>query len=98
MPIQNIPEIFIANPLLLPDLFVYDFRMTDEVVKSKVDLSLHMFSFLQTCQKKVHFADAAVAVNEHQSLLIKKGNCLMTELLNKNTVYFCKLLFFSQKK
>lgn len=98
MPIQNIPEIFIANPLLLPDLFVYDFRMTDEVVKSKVDLSLHMFSFLQTGQKRVHFADAAVAVNEHQSLLIKKGNCLMTELLNKNTVYFCKLLFFSQKK
>ena len=76
MPIQNIPEIFIADPLLLPDLFVYDFKMTDEVVKSKVDLSLHMFSFLQTGQKKVHFAGAAVAVNEHQSLLLKNAIAL----------------------
>lgn len=98
MPIQNIPEIFLQNSNILPDLFVYDYRMTADVVKNKVDLSLNMFSFLQTGQKQVHFANAVVAVNESQSLLIEHGNCLFTELLNKDNTYFCKLFFFSQKK
>ena len=97
MPIQNIPESFIAGNAALPELFVYDYRMTGDVVKSKVNLSLHLFSFLQTGQKMVHFADNVAAVNEQQSILIKTGNCLMTELLNSELVYFCKLFFFSQK-
>ena len=57
MPVHNIPESFIESNTPLPDLFIYDYRMTDDVVKSKVNLSLHLFSFLQTGQKKVHFAD-----------------------------------------
>jgi AraC family transcriptional regulator, exoenzyme S synthesis regulatory protein ExsA len=98
MSIQNIPQIFIPGTATLPELFIYDYKMTAEVVNSKVDLSLHLFSFLQTGHKKVHFADTAVAVNEQQSIIIKKGNCLITELLNNDMVYFCKLFFFSQKK
>lgn len=97
MPVHNIPESFIESNTPLPDLFIYDYRMTDDVVKSKVNLSLHLFSFLQTGQKMVHFADNVAAVNEQQSILIKTGNCLMTELLNSELVYFCKLFFFSQK-
>ncbi len=98
MPIQNIPELYLANNTEKVDLFVYDFKMTDDVVKSKVNLGLHMFSFLQKGKKQVHFADTAVAVNKSQSLLIKKGNCLWTELLDKEEIYYCKLLFFSEKK
>ncbi len=99
MPIQNIPESFIYPQVAtLPDLFVYDYRMTKDVVKSKVNLSLNLFSFLQTGQKKIHFADTYAEVNEHQSILIKNGNCLMTELLDEELVYFCKLFFFSQQK
>ncbi len=63
----------------------------------KVKLNLHMFSFLQVGEKQVHFANNSVAVNEKQSIIIKTGNILMTELLNKDLVYFCKLFFFSQK-
>ncbi len=96
MPIQNIPESFISEHLPLPELFVYDYRMTADVVKSKVNISLNLFSFLQTGQKKVHFADTFAAVNEQQSILIKNGNCLMTELPNDDMVYYCKLFFFSQ--
>ncbi len=95
MPIQNIPEIYIDNTIDKVDLFVYDFKMTDDVVKSKVNLGLHMFSFLQTGKKQIHFADTAVAVNKSQSLLIKKGNSLWTELLDKEEIYYCKLFFFS---
>ncbi len=98
MYIQNVPEIFLTDSKTETDLFIYDFKMTDDVIKSKVNLDLNMFSFLQTGKKQVHFSDISVGVNASQSLLIKNGNCLWTELLDNEEVYFCKLLFFSQKK
>ncbi len=97
MSIQNIPATFLDNPNSVPDLFIYDYKMNADVVKDKVDLSLNMFSFLQTGQKKVYFADTVVEVNKQQSVLIKSGNCLMTELLDNEQIYFCKLFFFSNK-
>ncbi len=98
MAIENIPEIYLKNTIDHTDLFIYDFRMTEDVIKTKVNLNMHMFSFLQEGKKQVHFSDVAVAVNKEQSLLLKKGNCLWTELLDKEAIYFCKLLFFSDKK
>lgn len=98
MPIQNVPEIFIETDPNKMDLFVYDFKMTDDVFKSKVNLSQHMFSFLQKGKKQVHFSDSSVAVNGKQSILIKKGNCLWSELLDNDDIYYCKLFFFSESK
>ena len=98
MAIDNIPEIYIKNKQEIPDLFVYDFKMTNDVVKSKVNLGMNMFSFLQVGKKQVHFAGTAVAVNKDQSLLLKKGNWLWTELLDTEAIYYCKLFFFSEKK
>lgn len=98
MAIENIPEIYIKNKPKNRDLFVYDFKMTSEVVKSKVNLGMNMFSFLQVGRKQVHFAGTAVAVNQDQSLLLKKGNWLWTELLDTEAIYYCKLLFFSEGK
>ena len=98
MPIENIPEIYIKDNQKKSDLFVYDFKMTNDVVKSKVNLGMNMFSFLQVGKKQVHFAGTSVAVNKDQSLLLKKGNWLWTELLDTEAVYYCKLLFFSEKK
>ncbi|MGO2357724.1 helix-turn-helix domain-containing protein [Mesonia sp.] len=98
MPIEKIPETFINNKKERPDLFVYDFKMTNDVVKSKVNLGMNMFSFLQVGKKQVHFAGTSVAVNKDQSLLLKKGNWLWTELLDTEAIYYCKLLFFSQTK
>ena len=92
MAFQSIPEIFSPSP---PDLYIYDFKMTEDVVKSKVNLTTNMFSFLQTGDKKVHFEDAFVAVNNQQSVLIRSGNCLFTELLDNKHIYFCKLFFFT---
>jgi AraC family transcriptional regulator, exoenzyme S synthesis regulatory protein ExsA len=97
MPIQNIPEIFIKDADQNSELFIHDFKMTEDVVKSRVNLTLNMFSFLQTGEKRVQLEDAFVEVNKKQSVLIKSGNCLMTELLNNEHVYFCKLFFFSNR-
>jgi AraC-like DNA-binding protein len=98
MSIENIPEIYIKDYENNPDLYVYDFKMSNYVVRSKVNLSMNMFSFLQVGKKQVHFADASVAVNSKQSLLLKKGHWLWTELLDTEALYYCKLLFFSEKK
>lgn len=98
MPIENIPELYIKDKKESPDLFVYNFKMTTDVVKSKVNLGMNMFSFLQVGKKQVHFAGTSVAVNKEQSLLLKKGNWLWTELLDTEAIYYCKLFFFSEKK
>ncbi len=98
MSIENIPAIYLKDQTSNPDLFVYDFKMTNDVVKSKVNLGMNMFSFLQVGKKQVHFAGTSVIVNKDQSLLLKKGNWLWTELLETETIYYCKLLFFSEKK
>ncbi len=97
MSIENIPEIYIRDKKENPDLFVYDFKMTSDVVRSKVNLSMNMFSFLQVGKKQVHFAGTSVAVDKNQSLLLKKGNWLWTELLDIEAIYYCKLFFFSEK-
>jgi len=96
--VENIPEIYQKGSVQNQDLFVYDFKMTEDVVKSKVNLNMNMFSFLQVGTKQVHFADTSVIVNKEQSLLIKKGNLLWTELLDKENIYYCKLFFFSENK
>ncbi len=98
MPIENIPQIYLDDNKEIPDLFGYDFKMTNDVVKSKVNLGMNMFSFLQVGKKQVHFAGTSVAVNKNQSLLLKKGNWLWTELLETEAIYYCKLFFFSEKR
>jgi AraC-like DNA-binding protein len=97
MSIQNIPESFLQPKEQNPELYIYDFKMTEDIVKSKVNLTLNMFSFLQKGAKKVQLEDAVVEVNNKQSVLIKSGNCLMTELLDNEQIYFCKLFFFTNK-
>lgn len=96
MEIENIPEIYLEDKQQNLDLFVYDLKMTCDIVKSKVNLGMNMFSFLQVGTKQVHFEGTSVAVNKHQSLLLKRGNWLWTELLDTETIYYCKLLFFSE--
>lgn len=98
MSIDTIPEAYINDANNTPELFVYDFKMTEDSIKTKVDLNMHMFSFLQKGKKQVHFANTSVLVDNKQSLLIKKGNCLWTELLDKEDIYYCKLLFFSDER
>ena len=98
MPIANIPETYLQNDKAIPDLLLYYFKMNTDLVKSKVHLSMNMFSFLQVGKKQVHFAGNSVAVNKDQSLLLKKGNWLWTELLENEPTYYCKLFFFSDKK
>ena len=98
MLVDNIPDIFIPEIENSPEILVHDFRMTTDNVKSKVNLRMHMFSFLQIGKKEVHFAETSVRVDKNQSILTTKGNCLWTELLDTENSYYCKLFFFSEKE
>ncbi len=98
MPIDNIPELYLGNISDTPDFFVFDFKMNEDIIKTKVNLNMHMFSFLQKGKKQVHFANTSVQVDNKQSLLIKKGNCIWSELLDTEAIYYCRLLFFSEDR
>lgn len=96
MSILQLPEKLINSKKTIPDLFVFDYIMTKDIVNRKANVNLNLFSFLQTGQKKINFADTSITINENQSVLIKPGKCLFTELLLEEQTYFCKLFFFSQ--
>jgi len=72
MPIENIPQIYLDDNKEVPDLFGYDFKITNDVVKSKVNLGMNMFRFLQVGKKQVHFAGTSVAVNKTNRYFLKK--------------------------
>lgn len=95
MLIENIPQIY-TNHKQEIDLFLYDLKMEQNSVKEKVNLTTHMFSFLQNGEKQIHFAETSVKVDKEQSLLLKKGNCIWSELIDNNESYYCRLLFFSE--
>lgn len=97
MLIEDIPKIY-TNQKKEVDLFVYDLKMQNDIVKAKVSLTAHMFSFLQAGEKKVNLPNTSIKIDSSQSLLIKKGNCIWSELINKEENYHCRLLFFSEKR
>jgi hypothetical protein len=55
MPIENIPEIY-SQDKEFNGLFVYDFKMTNNVVKKQGQFK-YEYVFLQVGKKQVHFAD-----------------------------------------
>ncbi len=95
------------NTITLPDelainsalsLKIYNYKTTEEISKQQVLLNKNTFSFLQEGTKKVFFDDSTFTINNDQFLLMKSGNCLMTEKLSKAKDYYRSiLLFFSNE-
>ena len=95
MSIHNVPEKYVKST---EELVIFELKMNDPVANEKVNLTSHMFSFLQEGSKEIHFSETKVAVHKHQSVLAKKGNTLWTEWLDGSEQYGCKLLFFTDQK
>jgi len=95
------------NTITLPDelalnsklsIEVYDYESTREISKQQILLNKNTFSFLQEGTKEVFFDNSSYAINNSQFLLMKSGNCLMTEKLsNVEEYYRSVLLFFSNE-
>ncbi|MFK7756863.1 MAG: hypothetical protein AB8B53_08020 [Flavobacteriales bacterium] len=75
-------------------LLVYDYESSSEISKQQIVLNKNAFSFLQEGLKEVFFDNSSYAIDNSQFLLMKSGNCLMTEKLSKDSSYYKSVLFF----
>lgn len=95
------------NTIVLPDelnlncymsVSIYDYNSNKEISKQQIVLNKNTFSFLQEGTKEVFFDNSSCTINNSQFLLMKSGNCLMTEKLsNVSESYRSILLFFSNE-
>jgi AraC-like DNA-binding protein len=75
-------------------LKVYDYQTSTECLKQMVSLNQNTFSFLIEGHKEVFSENTSVAIQNSNFLLMKSGNCLMTEKLPNMVDNYRSLLFF----
>ena len=75
-------------------ILVYDYKSITEISKQQILLNKNTFSFLQEGTKEVFFDNSTYAIDNSKFLLMKSGNCLMTEKLSSEPKYYRSILFF----
>ena len=75
-------------------ILVYDYESITEISKQQILLNKNTFSFLQEGTKEVFFDNSTYAIDNSQFLLMKSGNCLMTEKISSDSIYYRSILFF----
>lgn len=69
------------------------------IAKQEITLTKHTFSFLLEGQKEVITKNSTFRIDNNQFLLMKSGNCLMTEKpLNSTNQFNSVLLFFTNEE
>ena len=81
------------------DLQLYYYKRTEDIQKTKINLSKNTISFLRTGTKEVIGDDKTVQIGNEHFVIMKSGNCLMTEKISDSfKVYQSILLFFSDEE
>lgn len=73
---------------------IFDYESTKGISKQQVLLNKNTFSFLQEGTKEVFFDNSSYSIGNSQFLLMKSGNCLMTEKLSNVQKNYRSVLFF----
>ncbi len=73
---------------------IYDYESITEISKQQILLNKNTFSFLQEGTKEVFFDNSTYAIDNSKFLLMKSGNCLMTEKLSNESQFYRSVLFF----
>ena len=91
--LQTLPNDFgpITGP---PAALVVDYRIQAPCRNNRIQLSQHVFSFLLDGTKELTTPGQAVLIDNRQFLLIRAGNCLMSEKLAPSQTYRSLLFFF----
>jgi AraC-like DNA-binding protein len=92
MNIQHLPNDL--NIDTKSEVQIFDYQVASSSIKNKVMLTTNVFSFLLEGTKELITQDKATIINKDSFLLIKSGNCLMTENLSETNVYRSVLFFF----
>ena len=81
------------------NLQLFNYRNAQDIRKTKINLSKNTISFLRTGTKEVIGDDKTVQIDNQHFLIMKSGNCLMTEKIsNSNKIYQSILLFFADEE
>lgn len=81
------------------NLQLYNYRRTEDTQKTKINLSKNIISFLRTGVKDVIGDDKIIQIGNKHFVIMKSGNCLMTEKISDSfKVYQSILLFFSDEE
>lgn len=81
------------------NLQLYNYRRTENIQKTKINLSKNTISFLRTGTKEVIGDDKTVQIGSEHFIIMKSGNCLMTEKISDSfKAYQSILLFFSDEE
>lgn len=81
------------------NLQLFDYRVSSNILKSKIILSKNAISFLIEGNKKVLGSDKNVQIDNSHFLIMCTGNCLMTEKVSEShKLYRSILLFFTDKE
>ncbi|MEM7660321.1 MAG: AraC family transcriptional regulator [Bacteroidota bacterium] len=75
-------------------LQLYDYRNFQDLLKTKIQLSKHTISFLRKGQKEVMGDDKTVQIDPQHFVIMKAGNCLMTETTSKEDHFYQSMLLF----
>lgn len=74
---------------------LYNYKSEFNISKTKIELTKNTFSFLRSGIKELHGKDKKSCIENDSFLLMKSGNCLMTEKMpNSMRSYNSILLFF----
>ncbi|MFK7905327.1 MAG: helix-turn-helix domain-containing protein [Chitinophagales bacterium] len=96
MNITSLPEELNINSSSPIQLF--DYRTFNSCLRSKINLTKNTFSFLIEGSKEVITDNQPIRIENNKFLIIKSGNCLMTETISTvNKTYKSILLFFTDE-
>lgn len=77
---------------------VVDYRSSKDVSKQQIILNQNIISFLMEGTKEAIFDNAALSIDPSKFLIMRSGNCLMTEKkVSEDSNYRSMLLFFSNE-
>ncbi|MEL7119881.1 MAG: AraC family transcriptional regulator [Bacteroidota bacterium] len=77
---------------------LYNYKNLNDIIKSKINLSKNTISFLRAGTKEVMGKGKAEKIDNQSFLIMKSGNCLMTEKVSSpNNFYQSILLFFDDE-
>lgn len=95
MKIYKLPDDFSSKG---EELYLHYYESDRNERKNKVTFSANLFSFLLEGEKISFYPGGSVTIGNRQGILIRSGNCLMTEHVSINNKYKSVLLFFTDSK
>ena len=78
----------------LQSIQIFEYENAKDIIKQQIILNQNTISFLIEGNKEVVFDNSTLSIDNSKFLIMKSGNCLMTEKISNHKVYRSVLLFF----